>query len=620
MLVSPIINLEGENNVLLSFDLYNKNSGNVRVLLSTDGGANFDVTLGSGYTIMNDTLSLHYNLSEYAGQNVCIGIEATSSGFGGSFVLIDNFSIERIQNCVRPLDVQLSISYDTFAKLVLTDTMLNANWQYVVGPVGFNPNDATPVNINSKNFEVHGLNPLSNYEVYVRTMCGGNTYSDWRGPVEFQTACLMDVEFPYYEGFEGITSLDDNCFKIFSFKSLDEPYPSAELNTRSYVSAGTQGLLLESSPDNCLYFALPLLSKPLRELKISFDYRNEYDASYPTVATSLELGVMADLNVEQSYTRLVELPFTSIHGFESYFYSFADADAKIDLSDKYIVFRYNKNPKDRHAIWAGLDNIEIVPSDYCYTVEDLVVSERLSNGATLAWNHENSSEAAFEYRLLSNNTEVKKGISTSSSVVLTDLTPATDYQFEVRCQCSNDKYSDWKTLKFRTLAYAPTLPYTSGFEDEESSNWIYCGEGQTNYFVVGEDKLGVKSGNKALYVTNDGQLNQYSIGATSSSYVYRLFDFEPGQYTISYSWKCNGERTDAYNADYGKVYLAPIDKEIVAGRRISTYMDAVSGCIMLANDNKGLPTYTLHSRLYSAFLVLYGSCARARRESNSSSS
>ena len=80
------------------------------------------------------------------------------------------------------------------------------------------------------------------------------------------------------------------------------------------------------------------------------------------------------------------------------------------MSDKYIVFRYNKTPnKDRTAIWAGLDNIEIVPSDYCYTVDSLVVSERLSDGATLTWNHENSSVTAFEYRLLSNNTEIKTG-------------------------------------------------------------------------------------------------------------------------------------------------------------------------------------------------------------------
>ncbi len=591
MLVSPIINLKDVADVLLSFDLYNENSGSVRILLSKDGGNNFDIVLGSGYTFMTDTLSLHFNLSEYVGNDVCIGIEATSSGVGGSFVLIDNFSIEEVQSCKRPVSTKLIVAYDTFAKFTLNDTTLNSNWQYVVGQVGFDPNKATPISINNKNFEIQGLNPLSNYEVYVRAVCGSNTYSDWRGPIEFQTACLMDVDFPYYEGFEGITSLDDNCFKIFSFKSLDEPYPTAELNTRSYVSAGAQGLVLVSSPDNYLYFALPLLSKPLRELKISFDYRNEYDnkPEYAAVATSLELGVMADLNVEQSYTRLVELPFTSIHGFESYFYSFADADAKIDLSDKYIVFRYNKTPnKDRHAIWAGLDNIEIVPSDYCYAVEDLIVSERLSNAATLTWNCENGSATTFEYRLLSNNIEVNKGTSTSTSVVLTDLAPATNYQFEVRCQCAVDKYSDWQTLNFRTLAYAPTLPYSVGFEDEESNNWVYCGEGQTNYFVVGEDKLGVKSGDKALYITNDGQLNQYSIGATSSSYVYRLFDFEPGQYTISYSWKCNGERTDAYNADYGKVYLAPVDKEIVAGKCISTYSDAISDCIMLVNDNKGL--------------------------------
>ena len=586
MLVSPIINLENVNNAILSFDLYNKNSRNVRVLLSKDGGHNFDVVLGSGYTSMSDTLSLHYDLSAYVGNKVCVGIEATSSGLGNSFVLIDNFSVEKNQNCKRPVNTRLIVAYDTFAKFELIDSTSNANWEYVVGQVGFDPSTATTKSINNKKFEVQGLNPLSNYEIYVRSACQSNVYSDWRGPVEFQTSCLMNVDFPYYEGFEGLTSLDNNCFKIFSFKSLEEPYPSAELNSRSYVSAGTQGLVLVSSPDNCLYFALPLLAKPLRDLKISFDYRNEFDGSpeYAAVATSLELGVMADLNVEQSYTRLVELPFSSILGFESYFYSFADADSKINLEDKYIVFKYNKNPKGRSATWAGLDNIEIVPLDYCYKIDDLVISERATTSATLSWSHENREGTIFEYRLLLNNAEVQKGTTSSSSIVLEGLTAATNYQFEVRCQCSVDNYSDWKTINLRTLAYAPTLPYVCGFEDEESSNWVYCADAQTNYFVVGEDKLGVKSGNKALYVTNDGQLNQYSIGATSSSYVYRMFDFEPGQYTISYQWKCIGERTDAYNADYGKVYLAPVEKEIVAGKRISTYMDAVPGCIMLGED------------------------------------
>ena len=589
MLMSPTISLADADNALLSLDLYNKESGSVSILLSTDGGENFNVVLGSGYAAMSDTMTLHFDLSAYAGENIRIGIESTSSGVANSFVLVDNFSIEQVQDCKRPVNVVLNIAYDTFAKLEIVDTTSNGSWQYVIGQVGFEPNEATPISINSKKFEVQGLSPLSNYEVYVRSVCKSNTYSDWRGPVEFQTACLMNVDFPYYEGFEGITSLDNNCFKIFSFKSAEEAYPSAELNTRSYVSAGKQGLVLSSSPDYCLYVALPLIATPLRDLKITFDYRNEFDADYPTVATSLELGVMADLNVEQSYTRLVELPFSSIHGFESYLYSFADADAKIDLEDKYIVFRYNRNPKDRTAIWAGLDNIEIVPTDYCYEIDALIVADRAVTSATLNWNHKNNEGTLFEYRLLANNAEITNGTTTSPSVVVDNLTPATDYCFEVRCKCSADNYSDWTTINFRTLAYAPTLPYTSGFEDEEeNSNWVYCGEGQTNYFVVGEDKLGVKSGDKALYITDNGELNQYSIGVASSSYAYRMFEFEPGQYTISYSWKCIGERTDAYNADYGKVYLAPVEKEIKAGTRISSYMDAVPGCIMLANDDKGL--------------------------------
>lgn len=593
MIVSPEIDLSGVDKALLSFDLYNNQTDSVRILLSEDRGNNFDIVLGEGYRTLNDTTTLKFDLSKYVGKVVSVAIEAKSSGVKGTYLLLDNFSVEKISDCVRPVEAKLVFAYDVKAKFLLTDTTANKKWQYVVGSTGFNPDGATAVDFSTTNFEITGLTPQTNYEVYVRSICG-SVYSDWRGPVTLQTACAMDVDFPYVESFEGITSLDNNCFKIFTFKPADVRLPFAELNSQSFVTDGAQAVKFSSSMEYCLYMSLPLLNTPLRDLKISFDYSTEYDEGYPTVATPLELGVMSDLNVEQSYTKLALLPYSdaSTGDNETFFFNFADVDSKIDLTDKYIVIKYHKTPPRTDGfnavIWAGVDNIEIVPTDFCYAIDDLKVIERAETDFTVAWVCDNSAKLNYEYQLISLDGNIlKEGVVSTEMLTVTDLDPATIYKLKIRCLCSDDNYSDWKEISIRTTALSPTLPYQFGFEDAETDNWILCTEGQTNYFIVGEDKLAVKNGNKALYITNDGALHNYNIAATSSSYAYRIVEFEPGQYTISYSWKCNGEYTDVRTADYGRVYLAPISQNIVAGKRISAYSEPTSNCIML-DGAKGL--------------------------------
>ena len=590
MLVSPKFNLVGVDKATLTFDYTFFNAGTLKVLLSEDGGVNFDNELAFVRAVINGKFSMQCDLTPYIGKVVVVGIEASSSGKANSYLFIDNFSVEQITACVRPISLSVDFVYDTSARLLIEDTTTyNTRWQYAVGSVGFDPNKVQAVDITNKTFTIENLTPRTNYEVYVRTKCGSNEHSYWRGPIEIQTTCPLNVEFPYYEGFEGITSLENNCFSIFRFNSTEATWPSASLNTKTYVSAGVQGLQLSSSETHCLYFALPLFATPLRDLKISFDYRNEYDAGYPTIATQLELGVMDNLNIEESYSRLVLLPYTSTleDNFDSYVYSFAEADAKIDLTDKFIVFKYNTSPETKNGVWAGIDNIMIVPHDYCYPVENLSVVGFTESSISLSWSSPNSVLQEYEYQLLNNNAVIREGSIVANNVELTALEPAMNYQFQVRCKCSDDKYSDWAKLNVRTLALAPEMPYSVNFEDEEHLNWILCNEGQTNYFVVGSDRLGVKSGSKALYITNDGELNQYNIGATSSAYAYRILSFEPGQYRFSYSWKCNGEYTDAYTADYGRVYLSPVTKDIVAGRRTSSFMGDTKDCVML-DGAKGL--------------------------------
>ena len=589
-ILSPSIDLTQNKNVELSFDVVYAQSGVLRVLLSDDGCISFD-TLDVKSFGFDGQYNLKYDLSAYVGKIINIGIDAQSSGIKDSYIYIDNFSVEEVKSCVRPAALSALFVYDTRAKMKLTDETSNSSWQYAVGTVGFMPDTIVPVTIKNKEFEITNLTPRSNYEVYIRSVCNSNVYSDWRGPISIQTACPMEVSFPYHESFEGINSVDNNCFSIFSFKPTNDRLPYAELNVRSYVSDGVQAMKLVSSPDYYLYFALPLFNEPLRNLKLSFDYKTEFDEGYPTIATPIELGVMSDLSVETSYTKLIDLPYSDSETgvFATCNYSFADAPAMYDLSDKYIVIRYGKTPEHPFTdmVDAGIDNIEIVPADYCYAIENLNFIDFTETGVTVNWANRNEGSTTFEYRVLENNVEVQRSTISALPLVITGLNSATDYTLEVRCLCSANNYSDWEAFNFRTLAFAPQLPYETSFDDEESKNWVLYTEGQTNYFIVGEDKLSVRTGDKALYITDDGVTNHYNVGATSSSYAMRVIDFEKGEYKISYSWKSNGEYTDIQTADYARVYLAPVSKKLVAGTRISRYSGDIGGCIML-DGGKGL--------------------------------
>src|SRR5699024_825390 len=65
------------------------------------------------------------------------------------------------------------------------------------GETGFNPGEEgeTLTVDETPGTDLENLDCQTSYEVYVRSICGDDNYSDWAGPVEFTTACAAPVEF-----------------------------------------------------------------------------------------------------------------------------------------------------------------------------------------------------------------------------------------------------------------------------------------------------------------------------------------------------------------------------------------------------------------------------------------
>ena len=83
-------------------------------------------------------------------------------------------------NCVSPSPTVTNISYDEATLDWSTFAGSQTDFEIAYGPVGFNPNNATPdVVTNVTSYTLTGLTDNTSYDVCIRTDCGDGTYATW---------------------------------------------------------------------------------------------------------------------------------------------------------------------------------------------------------------------------------------------------------------------------------------------------------------------------------------------------------------------------------------------------------------------------------------------------------
>ncbi|ESU28801.1 hypothetical protein FLJC2902T_13980 [Flavobacterium limnosediminis JC2902] len=117
-------------------------------------------------------------------------------GYRGSFVVIDNVSVESIPACPSVYNVVTNVNS-------LTDTTAEINWQTAgsetsweislqpygtPAPVG-NTQPQYLRTANAHPYTLTGLTPSTRYQYYVRAICSSSSQSAWVGPIEFLTKC-----------------------------------------------------------------------------------------------------------------------------------------------------------------------------------------------------------------------------------------------------------------------------------------------------------------------------------------------------------------------------------------------------------------------------------------------
>ena len=187
----------------------------------------------------------------------------------------------------------------------------------------------------------------------------------------------------------------------------------------------------------------------------------------------------------------------------------------------------------------------------CITPDSLAYSDLTAESVNLSWSAP-ATQTAWDICL--NNDEENLITATSNPFTLTGLSELTAYSVKIRANCgSEDGYSNWTDpISFKTIQIPADLPYHTTFED--TCDWVLENGSYTNAWCWGTQANHTDGGAKALYISNDGGTSWYYYGSsTSTVYATKTFNFEAGDYNISFDYVVYGEGC----CDYVRAVLVP---------------------------------------------------------------
>ncbi|WP_299521515.1 fibronectin type III domain-containing protein [Winogradskyella sp.] len=229
-LTSPLIDVTGLTVPALSFYLISDNEGNANSDLNVEvwDGAAWN-NLG---TFNTNTNGWELQILGLSGLTITGDIqvrfifsETVPSDFYDD-TAIDDVTIDEAPACIAPSGLTASNINGTSADISWNANNSETSWEYVLAPAGTGEPSGSGTTVAATSVPLSGLDFSTSYEVWVRADCGANGFSDWAGPLLFETPIQTDFTL---DCTSGGPLTQDYCYDndgedtplIFTFTSND---------------------------------------------------------------------------------------------------------------------------------------------------------------------------------------------------------------------------------------------------------------------------------------------------------------------------------------------------------------------------------------------------------------
>ena len=467
------------------------------------------------------------SLDGYSGEGRHIAIMPIENS-----VMIDDLMIDYIQTCPRPSNLSFGIITRTTAE-VQWDGGEAGRYELEYGPAGFALGSGTRLACNADTVTLRGLSHSTDYSVYVRGFCGEDT-SRWSFVATFSTQCGEIDSLPYSQTFDDLGGLPYPKCWVCRNASIASRMPTGALRPENALYLN-RGYAILPGVDTALgaIHTLQLVVKALSD--------NNYEEVY---SHDLIVGVCS---TEGDFTTFNPLDTITLTGVSTYYEVPLTGAAGVG---RYITLRSTPTGRALNNN-VFIDSLAIEPIPSCSRPRRLTVTDLDTTSATVAWSG-GTGATAWQVEYMPHGDSIGSGVrqtSSTNSLVINGLTPATAYDYYVRSICGEGDTSEWCHAPglIVTQQVPASVPYSYGFDTvTEWNSW------QTLTNCAATWCRGVADGLPApsMYLSIDsGATRGISSRTVINAAVYRDFDFgdRDTSYVISFSASEEGMGNESHD-------------------------------------------------------------------------
>lgn len=409
----------------------------------------------------------------------------SESGENYNEAYIDNIRFDLIPGCAAPSTIVVDSLSDTAAKFSWNKTGLS--YELAVTETKVAPNDEkakvvkTVENIVDTTALVDGLKMLTDYYVYVRTICGEGDTSAWSNARMFRTTCPEAYALPFAETFESYTTTTGNrkpdCWTCYYLngttitEGTGASYPSFG-TTATYAHAGIRSIYMYS--DNTTtkkysFAALPYIENDLTKTMISFWYKSNATAT-ATPNRKVVVGIAEEVSTLDTLMATFQPIDTVISSATTFSKYTRIVSEKYNGKGHYIVLiGIEGNGKTSYG-GVYVDDIEISLVPTCFMPDNLS-AKMYDASAELTWEQLQGNNSAWDVAYGTEGTDVKDMTivaADTTAFIVNGLQPSTEYDFYVRANCGDGDVSEWRgPVTATTLYQIPLADAQWTFENGE---------------------------------------------------------------------------------------------------------------------------------------------------------